>query len=301
MPVSQDIFHSLHEALVIEPSYVALVLVLFFLLCVFVLFTAPKTTTERPVRLGYYFPPKRTNTKMCAVALPMPPTPRATAVESPKRIPMPGHWEEEPGAILREKPVEDEHEPNEPDKDPDLFRYPPPAALSELANVSSETIALVVRSSVEHVFQQVEAERQRTQETAATSDATSEETPASLDEDEEAVASRDIGLMPELHITRETTTNSQSTSSQGSVDEQSSRNQRRHRFGIRRIFQHIVEKGESSSNNSFSIGSLPAHIHHIPPPAPSPGTSAPSSFTQLIHKHIKSSSAIESGSSTEIV
>jgi hypothetical protein len=207
---------------------------------------------------------------------------------------MPGHWDDEPDATVEpEEPVEEEVGQ---DTDPDLFEYPPPAALSELANVTNNTIALIVRSSIEHVFQHVEAERQRTEEPTTTTSQPSSPEPQNENETPGSPNPKEPDVAPEPHIAREATANSQSSSSHNSSDDfhAQTSNQRRHRFGIRRIFQHIVEKGESSSSASspFDISNLPAHIHQISPQVSSAVPSTPSSFTQLIYKHIKASAGV---------
>ncbi|KAK0657446.1 hypothetical protein B0T16DRAFT_385984 [Cercophora newfieldiana] len=245
---------------------------------------------------------------MCAVAIHAPPIHTPTKVEDPKRVQMPGHWEDDPESIQLEAEQPIEEGPGQPsqsqsEKDPELFRYNPPAALTELANVTSETIVLIVRSSVEHVFQQVEAER-RTQEEANaselapdTDDPTQQPTPGST-------TGKEPDLTPGVSLTQQPTTSSHSASSDSqSWSDEQHRGQRRHRFGFRRIFQHIVEKGESSSSSSasasFDLSSLPAYIHRIPPPTSSTAPSTPSTFTQLVYKHIKPSATPSAGSTSE--
>ena len=190
---------------------------------------------------------------------------------------------------------------------PDLFRYPPPTALSELANVKSETIALVIQSSLHHVIQQVEAERQMTRGTEHA--ITTPNTSGQQINNDGSEAPSDTGSTEEQRsdVGQQRSHGSTGVSFgdvAGEIRPEQSMEQKRHRFGLRRILQHIVEKGESST--SFDLSQLPAHVHHISrthPPTTGTGShpeSSPSLLTQLVYKHIKPSS-LELGPSVETV
>ncbi|KAK0631885.1 hypothetical protein B0T14DRAFT_490345 [Immersiella caudata] len=249
---------------------------------------------------------------MCTVALQAPGVPKSTTlVDISQMAQMPGHWGDESEVFHpQEPPVEEElGQSSQGDKDPELFRYNPPAALTELANVTSETIVLIVRSSVEQVFEQVEAERRRTQEELMLSVG-----PVDNEPNEDIATGKSPDITPQfLRLAQHSTTVSHSSSSESqSWADEHSKSHRRHRFGLRRVFQHITEKGGSSSSsniNGFDISSLPAHIHQISPPASTPGSSPPpprhspppppSSFTQLVYKHIKPSTPPHTNPSSE--
>ncbi|KAK4449336.1 hypothetical protein QBC34DRAFT_405667 [Podospora aff. communis PSN243] len=302
--IGRDTYIPLQDkALRIEPPpYFALVYFLLPLVLLAILTTKFKSSGIPPRLKELYSASEITASKMCALALQAPRMPNSTTLgDISQMAQMPGHWEGELDIFRPEETAEEEPgESSEADKDPELFRYNPPAALTELANVTSETIVLVVRSSVEHVFQQVEAERRRTEKEATSST----EPHDSQDSTHESSNGKAPDLAPQIHLTQQPTSSSHggSSESQSWADEQS-KSPRRHRFGLRRVFQHIIEKGESSSSSAFDLSSLPAHIRHTTPPPSCSGTSpplAPSSFTQLIYKHIKPSTP-NSGSEAETI
>ncbi|KAK1755072.1 hypothetical protein QBC47DRAFT_382673 [Echria macrotheca] len=246
---------------------------------------------------------------MCALAQPLPPVQPGEAAVCSKglRVETPKHRvvsQQHDSAVELAVP---EEEPTQLDESIDLTQYDPPAALSELSNITSETIVLVVESSLKHVIQQVQAEKQRNEELLAA------ERSASADSGIEVDNRSDKGKAPETAEDNDggrisaTGSSEDGGSHQGSIDDWRDKvAQRRHRLGFRRIFQHIVDKGESGS---FDIGQLPAHLHGVSKPQlPKPGraadrdaTSTPSAFTKFIYKHLRQPSESTLSSSVEAI
>lgn len=178
-------------------------------------------------------------------------------------------------------------------QDIDLTQFDPPVALSaDLADIDSETVILVVISSLQHVTQQIRAEKHRTE--AAVVNTRNDTDPEAGDETRSQGGTgkgKGKDLTDENDNVSQTDGGSVSGSqdgSQGSAGEKPSRPQLRRRLGLRRMFRH--SKGGASS---FTISEIPAHLHGISPPSDmtaSPASSRPSSLTQFIYKHVKQTS-----------
>ncbi|KAK5658745.1 hypothetical protein OQA88_1554 [Cercophora sp. LCS_1] len=178
------------------------------------------------------------------------------------------------------------HDPDqisaEPELEVDVTRYDPPSALDELANITDDTIRFVVEASLERVIQQVEAERRL--KDAARFPSTGTQNPDDEVKDKgEALVEGDA----QIDDGEETTSLQPETKSR-----------HRSRFGFRRVFERITERGHPSGS-SFTLSQLPAHLHNISLPSSAEAvTASPSSFTQLIYKRIKTPSEASSSTGT---
>lgn len=235
---------------------------------------------------------------MCAVALEPPAThPGAAEVISEERGSNKRCLQQ---PVLQTEPAEEDGPREaEPEVDIDLTQYDPPIALSsELSDIEFETIKLVVVSSLEHVTQQVRAEKHRAE--AALAVTTGDPHPEAGDEQDgskgkgkDAVTA--TGDDSASQTGRDSLVGSQD-GSQGSAAEKPGRPQWRRRLGLRRMFRQ--NKGEPTS---FAISRLPVHLHGVPPPsaaAANPSPSGPPSLTQLIYKHVKQTAVPSSPAQT---
>lgn len=169
----------------------------------------------------------------------------------------------------------------------DLSLYDPPSALDEVADITDDTVKLVVESSLEAAIQQVEAERKQRDTKSFPLNATEEQNDEGNSKGK--MIARD--LTPLSNINHDETTHENPL-------QPGTKTHHRRRFGFLRMFGRMAERGQPSS--AFHLSQLPAHIHNITPsPSTAAETLAPSPFTQLIYKRIKPPS--EASSSTETV
>ncbi|KAK4132308.1 hypothetical protein BT67DRAFT_85533, partial [Trichocladium antarcticum] len=162
----------------------------------------------------------------------------------------------------------------------DILAYPPPDSLVKFPSSAPETIKTVIQSALENVTQQARIEKERV-ETAAVQVETSLQRDAEEDAKGKARAITDTPelTVPSINVADavDPTPDAGPTESMG--DEGSLKSTGRPRSGLRRIFHHLVEKGETRGETSAqTYDMLPSGAGDVADP--------PSPFTQFIYKHL---------------
>lgn len=169
----------------------------------------------------------------------------------------------------------------------DILAYSPPDSLVKFPSSAPETIKMVIQSALENVTQQARIEKERAEEAVV-----QEEASLQRGEEEDAKGkARAITDTPELMVPSinegtnavDPTPDAGPTESMG--DEGSFKSTGRPRSGLRRIFHHLVEKGETRGETS-AAASASAQTYDMLPSGAGDVADPPSPFTQFIYKHL---------------
>ena len=181
--------------------------------------------------------------------------------------------------------AEGEEEQEEEKEEINILAYPPPEALTQFPNPTPETIRMVIQTALENTTQQLRIEKEKAEKAAARRDADSRRAEAeNVKGKGKATADRPELTTPSIQVIDAVSTTSEPGTAAITGDDGSLKSPGRPRFGLRRIFHHLVERGETNGESSVA-GSVDAQNHSVSSNAGSV-VEAPSPFTQFIYKHM---------------
>ncbi|KAK3394216.1 hypothetical protein B0H63DRAFT_517358 [Podospora didyma] len=207
--------------------------------------------------------------------------------------------------------------------EPNLSQFAPPKVLTSFLDNTDKTLVLVVQKALANIIEQVDAEKQQAEEAAAAAIVAAQQAEDARKAEAEAEALQGKGKAPAVDREDDGSIisiprieiNGEAADAPAQRGTRPNRPPKRSRFGFRRIFHHIVEKGETRGESSTHGASQHHHHHHHhqqyqytqygweTPSSDTPTTTAatgPASIGQLFSKHIRPSTATDSvGEATE--
>jgi hypothetical protein len=204
------------------------------------------------------------------------------------------------GKRRAEEEEKQEKEEGEEGEEIDILAYPPPEALTQFPNSTPETIRMVIQTALENTTQHIRIEKEKVEEAAARRDADSRRAEAEDVKGKgkgKAIADLSELTTPSIQVIDVVTTAPEPGTAATTGDDGSLKSPGRPRFGLRRIFHHLVEKGETNGKSS-AAGSVDAQNHSVSSSAGSV-VEIPSPFTQFIYKHMHAKLAQSSDQGSE--